>query len=194
MADPIRDIALWTPSVRSETRADGSILVWQDQPLGPYPAAITDPLMDWAARAPDRIWMAERDDKRAWREIRYGEAAKSIRAIGTALLEMGLSAERPLLILSGNSIAHALMALGAQHVGVPSAALAPAYALSGGDYLKLRDVAGQLTPGLIFAADAAPFAPAIAAVFDPSVPVVACAGQVPGRTMLDFTALAEAAA
>ncbi len=166
------EVALWAPSVRSEMRPDGSMLVWQDEPLGDFPRSITVRFMHWAGQVPDRIWMAERGPDRAWRETSYGAAAATIRAIASALVARGLSAERPLLILSGNSVAHALMALAAQHVGVPSAALAPAYSLTGGDYLKLRDIAGQLTPGLIFAEDASRFAPAIAAVFGAEVPVV----------------------
>lgn len=190
MVDLPTDVALWQPSVRSETRADGSILVWQAEPLGPYPRTITERFMEWAGRVPDRVYMAERGPDRAWRSVTYGEAAAKIRAIGSALLARGLTPERPLLILSGNSIAHALMALGAQHVGIPSAALAPAYALAGGEYLKLRDIERQLTPGIIFADDAAPYADAIAAVFDPAVPVVALAGAVPGREMIAFEAMA----
>ena len=188
MADPRAHPALWTPSVRSETRADGSILVWQEEPLRPWPRCITERFMDWAVRVPDRTWMAERDGG-GWRETTYAEGARAIRGIGSALVARGLSPDRPVLILSGNSTAHALMALGAQHVGVPSAALAPAYALTGGDYLKLRDIAGQLTPGLIFADDAARFAPAIAEVF-PGVPVVSLRGEVPGQETIPFATLA----
>lgn len=183
-------VALWNPKVLSETRPDGSILVWQEDPLGPYPRCLNERFMEWAAKAPDRVWIAERGPDKAWREITYGEAADRIRAIGSGLLAHGLSAERPLLILSGNSIAHALMALGAQHVGVPSAALAPAYALAGGDYLKLRDVAGQLTPGMIFADRVAKFAPAIEAVFGDDVAVVTQEGEVAGRTTIAFDDLA----
>ncbi len=180
--------ALWQPSVRSETRPDGSTLVFQTEPLGPYPRAITERFMEWARKVPERIYMAERgpDRDRAWRTITYGAAAARIRAIGSALLARGLSPERPLLILSGNSIAHAMMALGAQHVGVPSAALAPAYALAGGEYLKLRDIERQLTPGLIFTDDAGPYAEAMAAVFDAAVPVVTLAGTVPGRETIAY--------
>jgi feruloyl-CoA synthase len=105
-------------------------------------------------------------------------------------LTRGLSPERPVLILSGNSTAHALMALGAQHVGVPSAALAPAYSLTGGDYLKLRDIARQLTPGLIFADDAAKYAAAVSAVFPADVPVVALTGDIPDRETIPFDVLA----
>jgi len=188
-----KEVALWTPSLHSETRADGTIYVWQDTPLGSYPLAITMPLFDWAARVPDRVWMAERAPDRSWHKVSYARAAARIEAIGSALLDMGLSAERPLLILSGNSVAHALMALAAQHVGVPSAAIAPAYALSGGDHAKLRDIAAQLNPGLIFADDITAFAPALTAVFDAAIPVACCAGHVPGRQVLCFDALSATA-
>jgi feruloyl-CoA synthase len=165
------------------------VLVWQDEPLGPYSRTMTERFMEWAAADPDRVWMAERGADGAWRHTTYGEGASKIRSIGSAIVSAGLSPERPLLILSGNSVAHALMALGAQHVGVPSAALAPAYALTGGDYAKLRDVAAQLTPGMIFADDAERFAPAIEAVFGEDIPVVSITGHVPGRTVLSFDAL-----
>jgi feruloyl-CoA synthase len=190
MSEPRPEVALWTPTVQCETRPDGSVLVWQDEPLGSWPRCITERFMDWAGRDPDRLWMAERGPDGGWRTTTYGEGARAIRGIGSALVARGLGPQRPLLILSGNSTAHALMALGAQHVGVPSAALAPAYALTGGDLLKLRDVAGQLTPGMIFADDAARFAPAIEAVFGTEVPVVAVTGAVPGREALDFSDLA----
>jgi feruloyl-CoA synthase len=190
MSDPRAAVALWTPSVRSEARPDGTVMVWQEEPLGPYPRCITARFMDWAERAPDRVWMAERAEDGGWRETTYAAGARSIRGIGAALVARGLSPERPLLILSGNGTAHALMALGAQHVGVPSAALAPAYALAGGDHLKLRDIARQLTPGLIFADDAARFAPAIRAVFGDDIPVVSLKGAVPGRETIPFDTLA----
>jgi feruloyl-CoA synthase len=189
MTATAQDAMFWDPVVRSETRPDGSILVWQEGALDPCPAAITDAFMDWAARTPDTVWMAERGPDRAWIELTYAEAAARIRAIGTALLGLGLSADRPVLILSGNSIAHALIALGAQHVGIPSAALAPAYALTGGDYLKLRDIADQLHPGLIFADRMEPFSPAIETVFDASIPVTTLTGTMPGRKVIPFDTL-----
>lgn len=180
-----REARFWKPSVQSERRADGSILIWQSEPLGPYPLRTTELLMHWAGATPSAVWLAERSGD-GWRRITYAEAAEAIPAIGAALLDRGLSAERPLVILSGNSIAHALMALGAQHVGIPSAALAPAYSLSGGDFRKLREVERQMTAGMVFAGDAARFAPAIGAVFGRDIPVVACEGTVPGRECLAF--------
>ena len=178
--------ALWEPSVVTETRPDGSIIVRQDKPLGAYPRAMTERFLHWAETDPDRIWMAERVGGGDWRRMSYGEAARRFKAIGSVLLGLGLSTERPLLILSGNSIDHALMALGAQHVGIPSAAIAPAYSTASRDYSKLRDIAGQLTPGALFADRAEVFAPAIGDVFDRSIPLIAGQGGMTDRTTLRF--------
>ncbi|WP_428925066.1 feruloyl-CoA synthase [Marinibacterium sp. SX1] len=171
--------AFWQPEIRSETRPDGTLLVWRQDPLGPHARCITDRLLHWADAAPDRTWMAERGPDGAWQGTSYGTAARLVRAIGATLLGLGLGPDRPLLILSGNSVAHGLMALGAQHVGIPSAALAPAYALASGDHAKLRDIVAQLTPGLVFAEDLAPFAPAIAATLPPDVPIITRRGAPP---------------
>ncbi|MFC7704412.1 feruloyl-CoA synthase [Plastorhodobacter daqingensis] len=183
----IQPAALWSPQILMEERPCGTVIVRQAAPLEPYPPRMNDRLLHWAAEAPDRIWMAQRDGD-GWATVTYAEAARAVAAIAQGLLDRGLSQDRPLLILSGNSIAHALMALAAQHVGIPSAAIAPAYALVSTDYGKLRDIAGQLTPGMIFAEDATPFAPAIEAVFGPEVPVASVTGTLPGR---DCVTLAE---
>lgn len=163
------------PAVRlhSETRADGSILNRQEAVLAAYPRCMTERFLQWAEVDPDCLWMAERGEDGEWVRVTYGQGAAAIRSIGTALLAEGLSVERPLLILSGNSLAHALMAFGAQHVGSPSAALTPAYALSGEDRGKLASVAEKLTPGMIFADHATKYLPAMDAVFGPDV-VLAC--------------------
>ncbi len=180
----------WTPHVLSETRADGSVLVWQADPLGPYPDKITERLVHWAAVAPDRTWLAQRTAEGGWRTVSYGDALATIRNIAQALLDLGLSTERPVLILSENDIEHALVAVAAQHVGIPSAAVSPAYSLVSTDHAKLRDIIGQITPGLVFANDGAKFQQAIDAVFDPDVPVATTVSPVEGRQHLGFAELA----
>ncbi|RMH47934.1 MAG: feruloyl-CoA synthase [Alphaproteobacteria bacterium] len=181
---PLRRIRTWNPKLAMDTRPDGSIHVWREDPLGPWERSVTDPLIRWAREAPERVWMAERAGPAGdgeWQRVTYAEALAQVRAIAAALLNMGLSAERPLAILSGNSIGHALMALAAQHVGIPSAAIAPAYSLAAADPVKLREVARQLTPGLIYAEDGARFRAAIEAVFPPDLPVVSRTNPLPGR-------------
>ena len=183
--------AQWRSRVLTQTRPDGTLIVSQEDPLLPWPRAITEALLHWAQATPDRDWLVERGPDHAWRRTTYAQAARTVQALGSALLDMGLSSERPMLILSGNSTAHALLAIAAQHVGVPSAALAPAYALSGGNYGKLRDIAAQLTPGALFADNATPFAPGINAVFPRHIPVIAIEGSVPDRDTLAYSALAR---
>ncbi len=168
----MRAIKLWSPELDWQERPDGSILIWRSDQLGPYPDKITERFVHWAEKAPDRTWMAERGEHGSWRTLSYGEAMARIRSIAQAFLDFGLSVERPLIILSDNSIGHALVALAAQHVGIPSAAISPAYATASNEFDKLRDIVGQITPGLIFAEDAAPFHAAIAAAFAPDVPVL----------------------
>ena len=177
------------PRLVSQTRPDGTILVRQEAELGAFARCITERFLHWARVDPDRLWMAERSAE-GWARVSYGAGAEAIAAIGAGLLALGLSVERPLLILSGNSLAHAMMALGAQHVGIPSAALAPAYALAAGDRAKLAAVVAQLTPGLVFADHAARYLPAIEAVLPPDVPLVCLTGESAVRPVIPFDTLA----
>ena len=126
-----------------------------EQSLGDYPQRMTDKLLHWAAAAPERTLYARRDLALGgnWRHLSFAQALQSARSIGQALLDRGLSAERPLVILSENSLEHAQLALGAMLVGVPFCAVSPAYSLVSQDFDKLRHVLDTLTPGLVYAAD-----------------------------------------
>ena len=180
-AKAARSVKLWSPVVAWEERPNGEFLIWREDPLGPYPAKLNERLIHWASVAPDRVWMADREGTGPWREVTYAEALDTVRRIGQFLLSAGLSAEKPLVILSENSIEHALMALGAQHVGIPSAAIAPAYATASADFAKLHDIAGQIAPGMVFADDVALFGPAVDAAFGPGMPLVALRNLPPAR-------------
>lgn len=148
-----------------ERRDDGSWIIWQEGELSGVPDRLSDKIHHWAERVPDRTWMAERGPDGEWRRTSYAQMLGSIRNIGQALLDLNLSVERPLVILSANSVAHGLMALSAQYVGIPSAAIAAAYSLVSKGYEKLLSVRDQITPGAVFVEDAAPFKDAIEAVF-----------------------------
>jgi feruloyl-CoA synthase len=145
-----------------------------DQDLTPYPARMTDRLVAWAERTPQQTLYAQRDPQHrdTWQTLSYAQALANARAIGQALLARGLSAERPLVILSENSLVHAQLALGAMYAGVPFSAVSPAYALLSQDFDKLRHVFATLTPGLVYAADRARYGRAIDAVVDPDIEVV----------------------
>lgn len=131
------------------------------------PASMVAWLAHWAAAAPDRTFLADRVDGGPWRTLSFAEARARSRAIAAFLLGRGLSAERPVVVLSGNSVEHGLLALGAMTAGVPFAPVSPAYSLVSRDFAKLAHVMDLLTPGLVFVADAAGFEPALRATLRP---------------------------
>src|SRR5712671_2275861 len=183
---PLRPISFGNPAVNVERHHDGTIYLRPKTPLGDYPARLTDRLHHWANAEPNRVFMAERDAGRGWRQITYAQLLASSRRIASSLLARGLSAEQPIVILSGNSIDHALVAFGALYAGIPFCPVSPAYSLVSKDYGKLGYLMKLLTPGLVFADDATKFADALAANVADSTEIAASRGGVPGRqvTML----------
>src|ERR1700675_2996059 len=157
----LRPISFCDPAVTIERSDDGTIYLRPKLALGEYPERLTDRLHHWATTAPDRIFMAERDGGRGWRQITYHELLTSSRHIASGLLARGLSAEKPVVILSGNSIDHALIAFGALYAGIPFCPVSPAYSLVSKDFGKLCYLMKLLTPGLVFADDADKFADAL---------------------------------
>src|SRR6187402_2044296 len=180
---PLRPIAFGTPAVHVERRNDGTVYLRPKAPLLDYPVRITDRLHHWAAAAPDRVFMAERNAARGWRQITYAELLTSSRHIASALLARGLSAEKPVVILSGNSVDHALIAFGALYAGIPFCPVSPAYSLVSRDYGKLGYLMKLLTPGLVFAADVTKFADALAANVSSGIEIAASHGILPGRQL-----------
>jgi feruloyl-CoA synthase len=123
---------------------------------------VGDWLVHWATESPDRTFLAERAGG-GWRRVGYRDALAAVRGLAQTLLDRGLGPTRPLAILSGNSIDHALLALAAMHVGVPVAPLSPAYSLASQDHAKLRALVAILAPGAVWA-DGDAFARALAAI------------------------------
>lgn len=164
-----------------------------DQSLEPYAERITDRLLHWAEKVPERSLMARRNrnpdgSTGDWQHVTYGQALASARAIGQALLDRGLSVERPLVILSENGLEHAALALGCLYAGIPYCPASPAYSVVSQDYDKLRHILQTLTPGMVFATDAARYGKAIQAAVPAEVEVVLHEGVLDGRKA---TTLAE---
>jgi feruloyl-CoA synthase len=184
---PLRAISFSDPQVNVERRDDGTIYLRPKRASGDYPKRLTDRLHYWAEREPDRVFMAEREGS-GWRQLTYAELLVSSQHIASALIRRGLSAERPVVILSGNSIDHALVAFGALYAGIPFCPVSPAYSLISKDYGKLAFLMKLLTPGLVFADDAEKFADALLANVTPGTEIAVSFGALPGR---DVTRLAE---
>ena len=190
----IRPVKLGPQDVTAEHRADGTILLRSPQPLGAYPDKLTERLEFWAAETPTQIFLAQRDQKNgAWRTITYEQALEFARRIGESLLARNLSAERPIAILSGNDIEHALLALGALYVGIPHAPISPAYSLMSGDFGKLRSIMDLLTPGLVFTCDGQTYARALDATLPASVELVVTRNAPANRRATMFSGLYQPA-
>ena len=160
---------------RAAVRAIGdTTYLSADQALQPYVHRMTDRLIHWAQVTPDRTLFARREPALGgpWKHLSFKQTLTAARAIGQALLDRGLNADRPLAILGENSLEHALLALGAMYVGVPFCAVSPAYSLVSQDYDKLRHVLESLTPGLVYAPDWQRYGRAIEAVVPTDTEIV----------------------
>ncbi|MBS0125254.1 feruloyl-CoA synthase [Thetidibacter halocola] len=152
-------------AVIREDRADGSILLRSANSLGPVAAKTADWLRRWAELTPDAVFLAERSGG-GWRAVTYVEALQAVRALAAALLERGMGAQTPILMLSGNGVDHGLLALAAQYVGVPTVPLAEPYSLIPAARPQLEHCARLIPPAMVFAADGARFAAGLAVFGD----------------------------
>jgi feruloyl-CoA synthase len=190
VADRVRAVNVAAPDITC--RRSGEVVYMKSRrPLGAYPARITERLEYWADRAPDRVFLAQRDATGAWCRVTYSQTLARVRAISQALLDRRLSSERPVLILSGNGIEHGLLALAAMFSGVLYAPIAPAYSLQAKDYGTLGQIFERMRPGLVFAAEGAPFERALSQVMPKGVELVVSSLDPGAQPSMRATPFAE---
>ncbi len=177
-------------AVIAEPLPGGGVKLRSPYTLGEIPRSLGLLLEGWAARDPGRLFLAQRDAAGAWRRVSYGEALAAARAIGQALLDRGLGPDRPVMVLSDNGIEHALLALGAMHVGVPVTPVSTAYSRLSQDFAKLRYVHDVIAPGLVFADDGERYAAAIAALGLGAAELVVVSNPPKGIAATSFATLA----
>src|SRR3981189_3849179 len=179
-----RDIAV-------ERRPDGVIMLKSRIPLKPYEKHIPASLAKWAREAPNRIWLAQRTSSdRQWRKLSYGEAKRTVDALTQGLLDLKLEPGRPVAILSGNSIEHALMTQAAMQRRVPAAPVSPAYSLMSQDHVKLKYLFDLIKPDVVMVQDGPAFEKAVKATKLDGVPVVHVARPCEGIKSIAFAELA----
>lgn len=188
-AAPLRPVRLGKPDVVLEKSADGTMRIRAAQPLGKYYRKLSDALEYWARTAPERVFLAQRDPQEKWRTLSYAQVLSDVRRIGAALLRRGLSADKPIVVLSGNDIEHALLGLAATYVGIPYAPISPAYSLISSDFAKLRMIIELLTPGLVFVNDGGPFARALYATIPDEIELVVARNPLGDRKTTLFSHL-----
>src|SRR3954471_10092810 len=177
-----------------DRRADVAIFARSPYTLGSYPAKIPERLEHWAAAAPERVFLAARNDDGDWRRLSYGDALRRVRNVAQALLNRRLSNDRPVVILSGNSIEHGILALGAMYAGIMYVPVAPSYSLLARDFTTLRAMWDALHPGLVFAAEGQPFERALGSVDAPEIVTCAPIASMPCTSFDELEAAPATAA
>jgi feruloyl-CoA synthase len=188
---PLRPLALAAVDVVCEAAADGSKRMRSRAPLAPYDPSLARLFRSAVERNPTGLFLAERDAGGEWRKLAYEAARQLVDALAQGLIERGLSAERPVMILSANSIDHALLTLAGYTAGIPVAPISVAYSLQSQDHAKLKHVAELLQPGLVYVADTAPFAKSLAALDLRNVEVLASRNGANLDAVTSFEHLAQ---
>ena len=189
----IRTRAVHVATMRGtfDTRSDGCIYVRSMDPLGEYYARVTDPLDFWAAKTPNSIFLGQRDEHVEWQTVTYAQALARVQELAAGLLGLGLSESNPLIILSGNSVEHGLLALAAMYVGIPYAPIAPAYSLEVREFTALDHVWKNLRPGAVFVQNGSQFTRALQAVMRDPIPVIFHDSPPDGITAVSLSAIAH---
>jgi feruloyl-CoA synthase len=152
------------PLVERRDLGGGAFELYSPVPLKPYATSLAHLLRARAADHADSVFLAERDVAGAWRRLTFAQASQQADAIAQALLDLGCSAERPLMILSGNGVDHALLTFGAYVAGVPAVPVSVAYSLMSQDHDKLKHIFAAIGPRVIYAANGKAYAKALAAL------------------------------
>ncbi|PCI88399.1 MAG: feruloyl-CoA synthase [Hyphomicrobiales bacterium] len=176
-----RAVKLLRPQVEVTHAENGTIYISQAAELPKYGSRITERLEYFAKTKPDQIYLADRGEDGEWRKMTYAEAYQKVRSLSQFFIDQNVSVERPIVILSGNDLEHALVSLAATHIGVPSAPISPAYSLVAKDYARLKDCIDAVTPAIIFTNDVDAFAPAIAGAVADDIPILTTSKATSGR-------------
>lgn len=156
---PFKPLPQKAPDVTVERRADGSFIIRSNHPPGDGPRSIPHLLAERAAHHPDRPFILQRAPGHGpWGGVTYGEAKRASDGIAQWLLDRGLTGADSVMVLSGNSVEHALVMLGCYAAGVPVAPISPAYSLMSADHAKLKHCAGVVKPKVVFAQSSEMFA------------------------------------
>ena len=196
MSSPqFRPLRFGVTRVTLQDGVPGTHYLKADQELQAFPDRLTDRLQHWAQHKPDQSLFARRvkladGSLGDWRHVTYAQAWRTARNIAQGLINRGLNAERPVVILSENSLEHALLALGCMLAGVPFVPTSPPYSLISQDYDKLKHVLRTVTPGMVFASDAR-YAKAIAATVSSDMEIVMHEGGIEGQQVTSFEALCQ---
>src|SRR5882672_3256601 len=165
MQTPFKPIDFLSRDIRVDRRGDGTILLQSNHKLRPYEKHVPAFLAKWAREAPDRVWLAQRrGPEREWLKVTYAEAKRQVDSVTQALLDRGFGPDKPVMILSSNSIEFALLTMAAMQARAPLAPVSPAYSMMSTDHTKLKYVFDLIKPGMVFVQNGPLYAKALAAL------------------------------
>jgi feruloyl-CoA synthase len=173
------------PRVTLERREDGSLLLRSEYELGAHERSIAHVLRRRSEEHPERVLATQPDGEGRRAALSFGEARRRADSLAQALLDLGLCPERPLMILSGNSLEHLVAMLACFTAGVPAMPVSVAYSLLSKDHARIRELASVCSPGLVFADDAGAFGPALDALREIVPAQMVARGDRPGAQRLD---------
>jgi feruloyl-CoA synthase len=169
------------PKTLHERLPDGTLLLRSATPLAPIDElGFSDFVSRWAEQLGDTPAFCERDARGEWRSITWAALQEQVRSVAASLLCLDLGPERPLIVLSPNSIEQAILILAADHAGIPLAPVSPAYSLQSQDFARLKGLRALVDPGAIFVQSLAAYQRPIAALDCPSAKVISVEGVGPG--------------
>ncbi len=184
-----KDPGLTRPDILMEKSADGCIYLCSQTRLDEYGKNLGAWLYYWAEHTPDHCFVAEKDSSGKWQKLSYAQALRDAEVIGQRLLELGLSVERPLMILSGASLNFTKLRLGALLAGIPLVPVSPPYSLMSADFAKLRHIVQLTTPGIVYAESREVFSAALDAIVNPDMQIYSADSNLP--ELLEGCAKAE---
>ncbi|MCW9044706.1 MAG: AMP-binding protein, partial [Alphaproteobacteria bacterium] len=174
-----------------EKLSDGGMILRSPMPLKPYGNSLGEFIRHWSSVAPNRDFLAERNEDGGWRKVTWGETRDLVESIGQALLDRDLSEEKPVMILSDNSVNNGLLQQAAMYVGIPVAPISPAYSLMSYDFAKLKHIFSVVTPGLVYVENGNLFAKALESLDLTGVEVVVGSKIPVTLTATEFSDLME---
>lgn len=178
------------PAVEVKTRADGVMVLDNPVALEPFARCVGEYLEHWARATPDAKFLQERGPTGEWTGVTYAVALDQVRRMAGWLLEHHKRPEHPVCVLTDNSVEHGLIMLACMHVGIPYAALSPAYSLVSKDYAKLKNLIQRLDPEFIYVGGVQRFAPALEAIKDlHQATLIVSDADVPPDSALRFSDL-----
>jgi feruloyl-CoA synthase len=157
---PIRDPRYAAPDYAIDRGADGSVVIGNVAPFSDAFQTLNAALDHWAVAKSGATWLAERSGD-GWKTLSFAEARERVARLAGALAGLGVGPGKPLMILTGNSIDHALIAYAAMRIGAAIAPVSPQYAQPGADLSRLQHAAELVRPACVFTADAAKTAEAL---------------------------------